>query len=700
MKAGALLRKISRPIFLSLIISFIFFVLIESIYLGGVSNFLNWLGQYPSEAIYFLLFLILLNGALLLFNNRLFFLFSVVINTLFCILAYSSYTKERLRGDPLLPTDISMASEAKNMLQYFSNLSVSLWVILVLSVIGYFAIIIFGLIKIKNTKRMKQSFILPVLFLIGFIVFFYQDVYSKTGFVKNAFTIEIDPYNQKENFQKHGVLLSFIRGFNDLGEEPPNYSAKTIKGILADIDSETEEDGEKPNIIIIQSEAFWDPTVLENVKFNKDPLPYFHELTENFSSGTINLPVYGGGTVNSEFEVLTGMTNQFLPAGTVPYTHLINEPIPALPNILTNSGYQATAIHPYHNWFYQRDSVFKYLGFDNFLSLEFFPEPVQDMMYYRDDEIYQEIIKKLEEDEKPQFIYAITMQNHGPYKTDAKKFYASMEADLKDTNTDFSPEAKAMLEFQTDNLVEMDKQLKSLIGYLEKSNRKTIVAYFGDHLPLLGDNYLVYNESGYFENDQTYEGYQKMFTTPLLIWNNFDDKKENLEMSSPFLGPYLLELAGVKGYYLTDYLNGLRKNGKSYLPRLDYVQHSTLSEEDISAFKLLQYDILLGRQYGLTEKRIEKDPNNNFRLGYGDPHIKSAKKTKYKNGDKALLLKGEFFTTSCQVYINGEAVDSTYEDENTLYAFIPDGTKTKDVQMKIFDSQNKLLSVSNKVITE
>jgi hypothetical protein len=106
-------KGIPKQLLLTTIVSFISFVLIETIYLGGLSSFLNWLSTYPSEAFYFFIFLFLLNGALLIFNYKLFFLFSVVLNTLFCILAFSSFTKEKLRGDPLLPTDLGMADEAK-----------------------------------------------------------------------------------------------------------------------------------------------------------------------------------------------------------------------------------------------------------------------------------------------------------------------------------------------------------------------------------------------------------------------------------------------------------------------------------------------------------------------------------------------------------------------------------------------------------
>ncbi|URM33427.1 IPT/TIG domain-containing protein [Cytobacillus firmus] len=155
-----------------------------------------------------------------------------------------------------------------------------------------------------------------------------------------------------------------------------------------------------------------------------------------------------------------------------------------------------------------------------------------------------------------------------------------------------------------------------------------------------------------------------------------------------------MELAGVKGYYLTDFLNETRRSGKSILPRKDYLNESSPEEGDLIKYELLQYDILFGRKFGLDLQRIKVEPSSSYRLGLGDPKIKSAEPAKYK-GKNALLLKGDYFTSGSQVYINGEAADYTFIDSGTVYAFIPENKNVKTLQMKIFDSENVLLSSSN-----
>ena len=631
-------------------------------------------------------------------NYKGYFIASVITSVLFSILAFSSHLKEVLRGDPLLPSDLTLVSEATDIITYFADLSLLKILVILLIIIFVIALFIFTVIKIKNVKRKKQDWVSPLIFLVLLIGFVYQDMYMDKGVMKNLFNIEIPTYNQSSNYSTNGVVLSFIRNLNNGVEKPENYSHKKVTEIINDTETKLDSDNStanKPNIIIIQSEAFWDPTVMESVNYNQDPIPNFHSLASQFTSGTVTVPVYGGNTSNTEFEILTSLSTQFLPTGIVPYLNYANSPLPALPNILGNQGYTSTAIHTYHNWFYNRSSVYENLGFDNFLSLEFFPNPIEDAMYYRDNEITDEILKLVEENEEPNFIFAVTMQAHGPYKTDAKKYYASIEAELDDKDKSLSPNAENILEFYADTLVEVDKELGRLISSLEELEEDTIVVFYGDHLPLLGEDYQVYNEAGYFKNEQDYSDYQKIYKTPILIWDNFNTTREELNINSTFVGPYTLELAGLKGYYLTDYLNELNSQNKNYFPRLDYSNHSTLDETDIDNYKILQYDILFGRKYGLKDNEVDYEPSVTYRLGYADADIQNVKLTTY-NDMKAYRITGEYFTTSYQVYINDEAVGSTFVSPEEIYAYIPDDIDPETIVMKIFDSKNTLLSVSNK----
>ena len=83
---------------------------------------------------------------------------------------------------------------------------------------------------------------------------------------------------------------------------------------LADEDN----DSEKPNIIMLQLETFFDPTTVEFLEFSEDPIPNFHRLMEEYSSGAFKVPSVGAGTANTEFECITGMNLRYFGPGEYP----------------------------------------------------------------------------------------------------------------------------------------------------------------------------------------------------------------------------------------------------------------------------------------------------------------------------------------------------------------------------------------------
>ena len=120
-------------------------------------------------------------------------------------------------------------------------------------------------------------------------------------------------------YEDYGFPYCFTVTIFDTGiNEPDNYSQELIDNIMTN-DSNTEEtsldQGDKPNIIVIQLESFFDPTRVSWLKFNEDPIPNWHKLCEQYSNGYYTVPTVGAGTANTEFETLTGMSLHFFGAG-------------------------------------------------------------------------------------------------------------------------------------------------------------------------------------------------------------------------------------------------------------------------------------------------------------------------------------------------------------------------------------------------
>src|SRR3712207_7888048 len=77
--------------------------------------------------------------------------------------------------------------------------------------------------------------------------------------------------------------------------------------------------------MVVQLEAFMDPTKIKNVEFDKDPMPNMRRLMKNYTSGYVNVPVTGGGTARTEYEILSGANFDYLNPGEIPYQTFLSE---------------------------------------------------------------------------------------------------------------------------------------------------------------------------------------------------------------------------------------------------------------------------------------------------------------------------------------------------------------------------------------
>ncbi|MFB3170426.1 LTA synthase family protein [Neobacillus sp. 179-C4.2 HS] len=671
----------------------IFFI--EMLYRGGFGEAFQWTREYTRPFTYNFLLLFLLLAGLHIFKRKMYIVVSFIVTIPLLFLGLASYIKQGIRGVPVLPTDLSLAAEARSMAEFFSG-TLLFWTIV--GLITLTILIIMLVLKVPNPKgHNKTKLISSLVLLVLFLLIFRIESTSDTSFLKRNLMIVYLMTDQKLTYQQDGVIGGFVQNLKWLKQEkPPGYSASAVKEIISKSKvAANAPDTEKPNIIMIMNEAFWDPTVMENVEFNKDPLPFYHQLEKEQSSGSLNVTVFGGSTVNTEFEALTGLSTQFLPTGSIAYLNFVKKPLPSLPSILREQGYDTTAIHSWHHWFYDRSGVYEDLGFDRFISVEYMEEPLAFGPFFHDKTVTDEILKKLERDNegKPNFIFAVTTQNHGPYATDQKYSFANIETQLKG-NAAFSDEAENMLEVYSDNLTEIDKELQRLVEEVNKINQKTIIVLFGDHLPLLGNNYQVYQEANYYNDTKTYEEYLKMYTTPVLIWDNFSDRQDDLNIGSTMLTPVILERAGLSGNYLTNYLLTKYQSGEfSKIPRADFLAEEKIDNQTLNELKMLQYDILFGKMYGMEDKKIEV--SKNYRLGYSDPKVTGIS-TSTVDGKKVLIIKGKNFTYNSYVYMNGKAAGKISSDATKIiipYSKIKDGT---EIIVKITDQNEKVLSSSNK----
>lgn len=658
---------------------------LDSTYRGNILDTLLWLRQYPKQ---FVLSYVLMFGLINLFSilqRKLYAGIGVLFLSCFSILGLISREKLILRGEPLLPWDLILGKEALSISKAMDG-HVQFAPFLLIGIITLILLRSVFLIP-KENFRWREKLAAPVLSLIILLSF-----YTGTISLEKSFSLQQINWSQKMNYDENGMLLGFMLNTTYLSiEKPDDYQLDAVEQLIKKSEAGYTVDPDfKPNIIFVMSEAFWDPTLLKEVSFSEDPIPFFHYLQKTQTSGTMLSPVYGGGTANTEFEVLTGLSTQFFPRGVIPYVEYVRKPVEALPTVLNKQGYETTAIHTYHNWFYGRNNVYKNFDFNKFVSKEFFNDPEYSGQYIRDTELSKRILDEIQKTDKPDFIYAVSMQAHGPYPSEATEHPITTSGNLR-------KESKAILENYTNTISDVDQSLKMLIQGLEQSNQPSIVVFFGDHLPMLGTNYDVYKEANYFQDEITYQDYLNMHSVPFVVWDNFSDHKDQLRLSANFLGSYVLERTEKAGTLMTDFLSTLSAQGSSVIINNHHQQNETISQQDLTDYQLLQYDLLFGDQYAYQLRPDHKPPINKDYI-YGDGPALIVKAASSQTG--VIELQGENFTEEDKVYVNGQPAQASFVNPTHISVSLPEGiikknSGTLEIQLKLADSLDHVISQSN-----
>lgn len=340
--------------------------------------------------------------------------------------------------------------------------------------------------------------------------------------------MELVKWNQTENYERNGIILGFV---NNLGRmeipQPEGYSEETMREIAERYEAKKAEDktARKPltdvvdRVIVILDETFYDPALLTKYYPHDggDVLPNLHKLFQNYPSGYMYSPEYGGNTANVEFEVQTGLSNYW--ASTIPYVTTITKTqgLTSVASIARNLGYETTAIHSYDGSMYKRNLVYPLLGYNDFITQKEMknrdkePGPQDEAyLYLNDRAIFKEILDVLADGQKRQMVSAATMQNHNPYwLAEYPEWEFHMIGDTDGGGGDYSRNNNYQ------SLHEGDKYIAEFLAALDKSDERTVVLWFGDHAAGLFEKYTESDD----KNDR-----DTIHLTPYFIWTNFETK--------------------------------------------------------------------------------------------------------------------------------------------------------------------------------
>lgn len=616
-------KKIELGILPSLILIFLASVA-TAFFLFHVSpkpeqDFYETLQLYPS--LFFLNYIPILLAMLLvyfLFNHAI--LSICLCSSFFSVLGIINQIKIIMRQDPFLPTDFSHVKEMTAILDKFD----ADFVQTVLGILGTVIVVILLAILFFRNKKINLVVRISAIFTLLFIAIIGNHFFYTKESSYNQYPVEGNIYFQVNHYLSKGFLYSFLHNCNTLSvKKPEGYNAATYEKLenepLTPVYPE-----KKPHIIMIMGEAFSDLSINENIDFSNyiDPMENFKKLTqeEDTISGHIVVPNFGGGTSDTEFDVLTACPTRFINNSMASYS-FVREKFDAIPRELKKMGYDTLAIHPGYSWFYNRLNVYNYFGFDKFITLDDFDKSTQSKGGYISEEatidsILNTFDEHVKTSDNPLFTFSVTIQNHGPYKDKYNETQKNFDSPISLTE-----EETNMLSNYFNGVKDVDEQLQKMIDFFEVSEEPVVLVYFGDHLPGFTNGMDFFDILNYnIDINGTVEQRLGVYETPFLIWQNESAKKitsikQNLEqaqlpdkliLSSNYLGALVLELLGMEHISaLYDFSNAFRKE-LPIITNENFMDISSDFSEEATPQQQEKIDLLKGWvYYKLFNQRIE-----------------------------------------------------------------------------------------------
>lgn len=542
-----------------------------------------------------------------IFNNA---IFSFVLSLpLFLIMAIANAAKIEMRQDPLLPTDFFLISDFFSIINRYA-----IYLYMLTAIIAVMFILIFlSFFFFKGKKFPFPVRILCIICLIvsSFIINFY---YYADIIYFEKFEVTGNKYFKINQYKSKGFLYCFVNDLNNLSiKKPANYNLSEFENENKSFKKDFHNGEKKPHIIMVMAEAFSDLSENQNIHFynNFEPMKNFKEMSEskNAISGHIIVPNFGGGTSDTEFDVLTGAVTKYIHPLSSSYD-FIRRPINAIPRELKNMNYSTLAIHPGYPLFYNRQNVYPYMGFENFISIEEFnPEEENKGLYISDDATVKKMLETFEnhinKNNNPLFQFTVTIQNHGPFESKYTN-ETIFKSDIPLNDEQYNILSNYFIGVKDD-----DTLLGTLKDYFENSEEPVVIVFFGDHLPGFTNGMSNYTSLEYPINPQgTTEEIMNLYKTPFLIWENDSAKKicdfsakketimsnENKIISANYLGTMTLELMGINNVSaFFEFSNKLRKDmpivtNKAYMDKYGNYKWSLSGKEKEAAEKMMRWN--------------------------------------------------------------------------------------------------------------
>lgn len=251
------------------------------------------------------------------------------------------------------------------------------------------------------------------------------------------------------------------------------------------------------DLVVVQSESFFDPRRLYPDLSAEATAAFDQIRAVSQRHGLLTVPAWGANTVRTEFAFLSGLGPQALGVHRFnPYRTLAGRGIATLASHLQGLGYRTVCVHPYGQAFYRRGQVYPALGFDAFIDIAAFSDSDRSGPYVGDVAVGRKVRDLLQNATQPMFVFAITMENHGPLHWES-----AMPADEARFYPTPPPKGYEDLTVYLRHLLNAGLMLRNIQSALAESPREGWLCWYGDHVPIMD---AVYAGQGFADGRTDY----------------------------------------------------------------------------------------------------------------------------------------------------------------------------------------------------
>ncbi len=448
------------------------------------------------------------------------------------------------RDDPVLAGDLLLLGEAGDMAGKYQ---LFLFSKLLLAIAGaVLSAVLLALLARGKPKGLGRGLTAGIAFACALALI---PVYGSDAiYSKNSNEEHINRWSTTQQYVSRGFLYPFLHSVKDALPNPPaGYDAKDSAQLLAEYEDGVIPEDKKVNVVGVMLEAFSDFSDFEQIEFTQDVYAQLHALEAESYSGNLLTNIFAGGTINTERAFLTGvgMGDHNYRADTSSYVWY-----------LKSQGYHTSGDHPSNNWFYNRQNINAYMGFDEYRFAEnFYKEKAKadtawDYIFF--PELVYSIVTQVTWGGAPQFSFSVSYQGHGPY-SDEECWWGEVGDYI--ANEDLDEASRYILANYLGSVLDTQNFLANMVNSFRAQEEPIVLVVFGDHKPWLGNGNSVYDALGIDLSQDSVESFYNYWSTPYFIWANDAAKEvighdmvgEGPDVSPCFLMNVLFDRLGWEG---------------------------------------------------------------------------------------------------------------------------------------------------------